>query len=83
MALSANHTWGAKQTSGEYISTGVFQLTHNLGHTDYEVTCQVAQSGIYASVEAKHSNYCLIYVRTFAGALTDGLFSYTITGDNR
>ena len=82
MALTANQIWGAKQTAGEYIATGVFQMTHNLGHTDYNVFCQVNQSGIYTSVESKGSNSCIIYVRTFPGTLIDGLFSYQLVGDN-
>lgn len=61
-------------------STGVFRVTHNLGHTDYAVTATV-NSGNNNAVRrvAKQSNYLLVAVRSEADSHVDDNFSFQLS----
>lgn len=69
--------WG-RVTSASYISTGCLKAIHTVGDTNYNVAIELNQSGVYATVEGKYDNYCLIYVRTFAGNLTNAAITFWI-----
>jgi len=73
--MSAFNKWG-RDTEATYISTGCLRIDHNLGETTYNVCFEIQQAGIYVSVEGKYANYCIIYVRTFAGVLTNANLAY-------
>ncbi|MBV5343316.1 hypothetical protein JZU68_06795 [bacterium] len=69
--------WG-KVDSAEWITTGCLRVNHTVGDTDYNVAIELNQAGVYAIVDGKYNNYCLIYVRTFAGALTNAAITFWI-----
>lgn len=70
--------WGKYPPSGSYISTGCFKLDHGIGDLNYTAQLTINESGIYATLEAKYVNYCLIYVRTFSGTLINGAFTVVL-----
>lgn len=75
--------WGSKNASESLISTGIYRVTHNFGHTRYVPFVQVNQSGIYATVTDIYANYFTVQIRNISGnALANGRFSYHIIGDN-
>jgi len=69
--------WGLVESTS-YISTGCLRINHTVGDTNYNVAIELNQSGVYTTVEAKYNNYCLVYVRTFAGALTNAALTFWI-----
>lgn len=69
--------WGLIESTS-YISTGCLRINHTVGDTNYNVAIELNQPGVYATVEGKYSNYCLVYVRTFSGALTNAALTFWI-----
>ena len=60
--------WGRIESTTSYISTGCLRINHTVGDTNYNVAFEYNVPGVYATVEAKYNNYCIVYVRTFGGA---------------
>lgn len=73
--MGTTKKWGQNMES-TYISTGCLRIDHNLGDTFYNVLFEINQAGIYATVEGKYDNYCIVYVRTFSGTLTNGNLTF-------
>jgi hypothetical protein len=74
-------SWG-KDITVEWITTGVYKLTHNFGYYDYMVQITGNQAGVYFTCEGIYSNYCMVYCRNFSGTLVDADFTYLFTGHN-
>jgi len=70
--------WG-KVTSASWISTGCLRVNHEIGDKKYSATLTMNEAGIYATLEVVSEYYCLIYVRTFAGALKSGAITFVLT----
>jgi hypothetical protein len=62
------------------IGTGIYRLTHNLGHTDYTLAAssEDGSSGVYATPDDPQLNYIDVYVRLDAFTLAASAFSYQL-----
>ncbi len=80
--MGTNQFYGAIKTHGNYISTGVFKLTHGLLHTNYTIVCTPLEPNIYVYLESKKQDYCILRVKTLKGKNINGRFDYSLIGDN-
>lgn len=77
---SANSIFGIA-LSAQLTSTGLYTVTHNLGHTNYVAHPNIINSSgrINAVITGKFNDYCTIrIVNTYSDALTNSAFDITI-----
>lgn len=79
--MGVSKTWGGKDFGGGFISTGVAKITHNLGHTKYNVFTQKRYHTDEITVTGIYSTYFTVEVRR-NGQLTNSLFDFNVVGDN-
>ena len=93
VASNANHSnlWGAKKaTSSSYVTkgngtgqnTGIFNVPHNVGSTNYTVMVVPTQDNISVRVINKASTSIQVSIKNASNAFVDGSFDYTIIGNN-
>ena len=82
-------SWGWKKTtlSSTKSSTGVYVITHNLGHTDYITTANSTylvnnNAGMTVTVISETSSSVTIQTR-YGDALYDAGFNFSIVGSNK
>lgn len=76
--------WGAKSSglSLSKVTTGVYKVTHNFGHTSYQCFVTMRQKG-YSYVSSLISNSFLVYTFDEGWNAVDRAFSFVIVGDNK
>lgn len=80
------YKWGAKKpTDIQSVTkggTGVYNVPHNIGNTDFTcmVTCRTA--GYYGSVTSKTSSAVQITIKSDGGTNTDIAFDFVLIGNN-
>lgn len=71
-----------RPTSGQI--TGVYNVPHNVGHTNYTVQVTSTENGTMATIPSGSygSNSFQVAIINHSGAFTNSNFQYAIFGDN-
>ena len=86
-----SNLWGAKKaTSSQSVTkgdgagqnTGIFNVPHNIGNTNYTVMATATEDNINVRVIGKYANSIRVSTRNTTNAYVNGSFDYTIIGNN-
>jgi len=82
MALTQFYGESFQPLTVDNLSTGIYQVNHTLGHTNYTVHFTMNEQGAYAVLYEKTSTYFIVHIRNFSNALVDKRFDLSVLGDN-
>ena len=79
-----SNQWGAKVGGVNWISTGVYDVTHSIGHSNYAVSITPIGANRVGCVISKGANSFRVQINTNAGtpALINSNFDFIVSGRN-
>ena len=79
-----NNQWGAKVGGVNWISTGVYDVTHSIGHLNYAVSITPIGASRVGHIISKGNNSFRVEIRTNVGTpvLVNSGFDFIVSGRN-
>lgn len=80
---SSSNKWGGRVGNSSRSSTGVYVISHTIGHVNYNIVACANQHDRHVIYTSKETKSVTINVKNGSGTLVDQQFDYIIVGNNQ